>query len=45
MPLINCESSLQLKCSKKFILVAGTVANKVSEFKVNNIKRNFIDSI
>ena len=27
MPLINCEISLQLKWSKKYILVAGTAAN------------------
>ena len=28
MPLINCEITLQLTCSKKSILAAGTVANQ-----------------
>ena len=38
MPLINCEISLQLKWSKKFILVAGTVANQNPSFQINDTK-------
>ena len=36
MPLTNCEISLQLKWSKKFILVSGTAANQNREFKVTD---------
>ena len=36
--LITCEISLQLKCSKNCILVAGTAANQTSEFKITDIK-------
>ena len=38
MPLINCETNLQLKLSEKFILAAVTAANHVPEFKINYIK-------
>ena len=38
MPLINCEISFQSKLSKKRILVAGTTANQVPEFKVTDTK-------
>ena len=34
MPLINCEIYLQLKWSEKCILVAGIIANQVTEFKI-----------
>ena len=36
MSLINWEISLQLKWSKICILVAGTTANQVPEFKVTD---------
>ena len=32
MPLIDCETSLQLKWSKNYILVVGTVANQSPTF-------------
>ena len=38
MPLINCKSNLQLKWSEKCILVAGTAANQVPEFKITDTK-------
>ena len=38
MPLINCEIILQLKWSKKCILVAGTEANQNPEFKITDTK-------
>ena len=38
MPLINCEVNLHLKWSEQCILVAGTAANEVPEFKVNDTK-------
>ena len=38
MPLINCEITLQLTCSKKSILVHGTVANQVPKFKITSTK-------
>ena len=38
MPLINCKTSLQLKQSKKCILVAGAAENQVSEFKITDTK-------
>ena len=36
MPLINCEIYLHLKWSKKCILVTGTAANHISEFKITD---------
>ena len=36
MLLINCQISLQLKWSKDCLLVAGTAANQVLEFKITN---------
>ena len=33
MPLITCQISLQLNWSKKCILVSGTAANQVPQFK------------
>ena len=38
MSLINCEISLQLACSKKRILVAGTAANQVQKFTITDTK-------
>ena len=38
MPLINCEISLQLTCSKKCILAASTAANQVPKFKITGTK-------
>ena len=38
VPLINCEVNLQLKLSEKCILVDGTAANQVPEFKITNTK-------
>ena len=38
MHLINCEISFQQKWSKKFILVAGTVANQNQSFQINDGK-------
>ena len=38
MSLINCEIKVQLKWSKDFFVVAGTVANQVPEFKIANTK-------
>ena len=38
VPLINCEVNLQLKLSEKCILVTGTAANQVPEFKITNTK-------
>ena len=38
MPLINCEIRLQLKWSKKCILLAGTAANQVPEFTITDTK-------
>ena len=38
MPLINCEISFQSKLPKKRILVAGTTAYQVPEFKVTDTK-------
>ena len=38
MPLIDCEISLLLKWSKRCILVAGTAANQVPEFKITDTK-------
>ena len=38
MPLINCEISLQLKSSKKCIIVAGTVNNQNPSFQITGTK-------
>ena len=38
MPLINCEITLQLTCSKKCILVAGTAGNQVPKLRITNTK-------
>ena len=38
MPLINCEITLQLKCSKKSILAASIAANQVPKFKTTDTK-------
>ena len=38
MALITCEISLQLKWSKKCILVAGNAANQMPEFKTTDTK-------
>ena len=38
MPLINSEIILQLICSKKSILVAGTAANPIQKFKITDAK-------
>ena len=38
MSLINCEITLQLACSKKSILAAGTVANQVPKFTITDTK-------
>ena len=38
MFLINCEISLQLKCSKKCISVAGTANNQNASFQINDTK-------
>ena len=38
MPLINYEITLQLTCSKKSILAAGTAADKVPKFRTTHTK-------
>ena len=38
MPLINCETSLQLKWSKDCILVALTATNHNPKFKITDTK-------
>ena len=38
IPSINCEISLQLKCSRNSIIVAGTTNNKNPTFQINDIK-------
>ena len=38
MPLINCEISLQLKWSRKCILVAGTANIQNPSFKIKDTK-------
>ena len=38
MPLINCEISLQLRWSRKFVIVAGTANNQNSSFQINDTK-------
>ena len=37
-PLINCEINLQLKWSKKCIIVDGTANNQNPSFQINNTK-------
>ena len=39
MPLINCEISLQLTCSKKCFLVPGTATNQMTDSKITATKR------
>ena len=41
MTLINCKIILQLTCSKKSILVAGTAANQLPNFRVTDTKVYF----
>ena len=38
MPLSNCEISLQLKWSKKYIIVAGTANNQNPNFQIKYTK-------
>ena len=38
MPLINCEISLQLKWSKKCIIIADTVSNQDPTSQINDAK-------
>ena len=38
MSLINCDIVLQLKRTKDCILVAGTAANQVPDFKITDTK-------
>ena len=38
IPLIICEITLHLTCSKKSILVFSTVANQVPKFRITNTK-------
>ena len=38
VPLINCEISLMLTCSKNYFLVAGTAVNQEPTFTVTDIK-------
>ena len=38
IPLINCEINLQLKWSKKCIIVAGTANNQNPSFQINDTK-------
>ena len=38
MPLINCEISLQLKWSRKCILVSGTANIQNPSFKIKDTK-------
>ena len=39
MSLINCEINLVLTWSANWFLVAGTVVNQVSTFRITNRKR------
>ena len=45
MPLINCEISLQLTCSKKRILAAGTAANQAANLYVPVVTLSTQDDI
>ena len=38
MPLINCEIRLQLKLSRKCIIVAATVNNPIPSFYITDTK-------
>ena len=38
MPLINCEITLQLACSKESVLVAGTASNQVPKCRITDAK-------
>ena len=38
MPLINCEITLQLACSKESVQVAGTAANQVPKRRITDAK-------
>ena len=38
MPLMNCEITLQLTCSKKSILATGTVSNHIPKFEITSTK-------
>ena len=38
MPLINCETNLQLKRSRKCFLVADTVMNQMPTFRISDTK-------
>ena len=38
MPLVNYETTLQLACSKKSILIAGTAANQVPKIRITDRK-------
>ena len=38
MLLINCEISLQLTCSTKCILAAGTASNQVLKLRITDTK-------
>ena len=38
IPLISCEISLQMTCSKKSILVTGTATNQVPKCRITNTK-------
>ena len=38
MPIINYEISLQLKCSRNCIIVAGTATNQSPTFQINDTK-------
>ena len=37
-PLINCKINLQLTCSNKSILAAGTAANQITKFRITDTK-------
>ena len=40
MPLISCETILQLKWSRNCIIVAGTANNQNPTFQINDTKLN-----
>ena len=42
MSLINCEISLQLKWSKRCIIVAGTANNQSLTFQINDTNSMFL---
>ena len=45
MPLINCETSVQLKWSKNCIVVAGTTANQNPRFQINGVPVVFLSTL